>query len=278
MNINKLRDQYSDYYSGSLEPAMKEVFERQLSSDSNLREDYEQFVQAVSLLDSFDKDEIEVPHDLHETISARLDKYHYDVKQSQKVSFWSQWKLALAGGVAVFAIVASILTLQPQKSTINNAGISVSRPSLEFVYEDNKVELHVFSRGSEEIEVRNLTSGDLIKEIALAAGETLESPIDNKTESPVVIQASVGQERLTIMMPGISDKAELSSNGSVMDCAKALAAHYRTPIIMRSGDFERQVEWDFNGIKDASELPAYLDTIGITASIRKDGFLILTSR
>ncbi|HTQ08499.1 MAG TPA: hypothetical protein VMI31_00360, partial [Fimbriimonadaceae bacterium] len=90
MTNEKAREFFSAYHEGTLEPGFRVSFEQKLKSDYAVRHEFESFVRAMEKLDALRDEEIEIPADLHDRITARLDRHLYERRKSATPS-WSVW-------------------------------------------------------------------------------------------------------------------------------------------------------------------------------------------
>ena len=104
MNNDKAREFFSSYAEGALDAGLKQSFEAQLQRDRDLQSEYHDFERTLEHLGQFKFEEIAVPADLNETISARLDRNLYDRKHNAAPT-WHLWlrNFAIAGVSAAAA-------------------------------------------------------------------------------------------------------------------------------------------------------------------------------
>ena len=84
MNIEKAREFYSAYHEGSLDKGLKQAFERQLETDAQVAAEFRLFKQAMEELSQLESEAIEVPSDLHDRISARLDLHILEQRRKKE--------------------------------------------------------------------------------------------------------------------------------------------------------------------------------------------------
>ena len=112
MNSNKAREYFSAYLEGSLDAGLRQSFERKLATDATVQAEYRAFVSVVEKLNALKDETIDVPYDLHETISSRLDRHVYDNKSKTTFALSGWWRSLALGGLATAAIIATIVSLK----------------------------------------------------------------------------------------------------------------------------------------------------------------------
>ncbi len=279
MNINKARDFFSAYYEGELGGGIKEAFERSLTTDPALKSEYEEFVQIMKMLEE-PIPEVPAPHDLHEKIMTRLDHQTWEAKQSSKAGLFSSWRLAFFGGLAAFAIIGGALSINQNSNMGTQAGpigIPVATENVDVVAaKDGKLILKLQApRGSQYI-VRPYGSTEILKEVAMKS-ERFESEVSSNSEETVALEIldGKGTQKLLLVHPGTRRDNTLVGEGSVIECAQAIASAFRTPILVRVPDPERQISWNFESGDDHNVRSSKLAELKLNLSLREDGVSIL---
>lgn len=281
MNVTKAREHYSAYYEGTLDPGLKQALERAISTDPAIASDYQEFKATVELLRASADVPIIVPDTLHDQIQQRIDKHVYDQKQRTPVSPLSQWRTAFFGGVAVVAIgLSSLAVINQNDSKEAQANLvpfgNASSPKTDFHYVNGNVELSVETPKAAKVTILNLVTGKVVEELETEG--RLDSPLNNVGDSAVVLEIMVdkGNRTETIVLPGKLAGEAKKGTGTVLECAMATADAFRTPIILRANTLDTRVDWDFSDVTSTQDLPKALSDLGLTASVREDGFLILS--
>ncbi|MBX3115210.1 MAG: hypothetical protein KF836_11645 [Fimbriimonadaceae bacterium] len=285
MNINKARDFFSAYYEGELGGGIKEAFERSLTTDPALKAEYEEFVEIMKMLEE-PAEEVPAPHDLHDKIMARLDHESWQEKQTAKPGLFGNWKLAFVGALALVAIVAGGLSITNNGSGGNKveAGWGIPSPStnvtekVDVVAKDGKLVMNLEANSGSEFQIRAYGSTEVIEEVSLK-GTTFETEINTKSPDTVALEVinAKGESKLLMVHPGTRSESLLKGEGSIVDCAKAIASTFRTPILIRVPDPEQQVAWDFESTDDYNVRSTKLAASRLSLSLRTDGVSILTS-
>lgn len=283
MNSQKAQEFFSAYYEGDLEAGLKEAFERALVADPALAEEYRQFKIALDLFAREADEPIELPHDLHDRIMQKLDHHDWEAKRTAKTGFFGNWRLVAFGGLAVVAIAAAFVSvIQPNQGKGNAMGSIGAAPSvkatttLDAILIEGKLNVRVSAIGSDEVVVRNAATQEEVKSIR-AKDKTLDSEIATGSDTAVILDISPKNgQALSVVVPGDQAISASKSEGTVRDCALAMADLFRSPMIMRVSQPDRSVSWEFTGSESVSDRAAILKDQNLTLSLRSDGILVLS--
>src|SRR5206468_1416476 len=112
---------------------LRQAFERELGTDAQLLAEYKAFERMMSDLGTIKDVPVEMPFDLHERISARLDRHLYENKARPRALFGGWWRSVALGGVATLSIIGVIASLNSsggQTSLSSPVPISAPVPTL----------------------------------------------------------------------------------------------------------------------------------------------------
>lgn len=278
MNANKAREYFSAYYENELSQGLRQQFESALASDPKLQDEFAQFVQAVSLMTEMKDEEIEVPSDLSEIIARKVDKHVYDLRETAKPGIFGQFRLAMLGGIAVVAILATFFAINSQSAgKIGQANLIPSaQSSADLKYDGSTIRLVVTAGEKMSVKVTNAETKALVNETTLDH-RNLNSPLTNQQAAPVVldIDFSNNVQELTVVLPGTAETKVLQGSGTALDFAKAVAQTFRTPVLVRLKDRDAKMDWSFDSGEGINQLPALLKDQPQTLTIRDDRFLVL---
>lgn len=258
MNLAKAREYFSAYHEGSLDRGLKQSFELALSEDAQLQAEYRAFERLMDELPALAY-EVKVPEDLHELISARVDRQLFEHQRAQKPGLSTWWKGLLLAGAATAVIVPLAL-----KSTSPNepiaAGVSlwhrVEAPglSLDARSFDNPSDDAVLVRMTDQ-KLHTVTlkdeSGQVITTFKTS---TVTDPIGNsQNELAVFVSVEVDgvKDGVGIALPGTKRDMKSDGSGSLKDFARAFSNYYDEPISIWVTDLDRKISWDF---KDSDPL------------------------
>lgn len=284
MNATKARDFFSAYYEGELGGGIKEAFERALLDDPDLKAEYEEFCATMRLLEE-PTPEVEIPVDLHEKIMARLDLQAWEEKQNQKVSIWGQWRLALIGGIAVVAVIATVVSLN-NRSGENSIATPVPIPGqvkpvaeyVDLVADGKTLSISIRNGKNATYSLRDIADNAELGTIDVVGGKVMQAlQIESQTARAYGIYDNRNSEKLVIALPGSQQGEELKGSGNVLDLAVAIAGTFRTPIIVRAKDRDKQYSWDFDKSDDTAVISTKLNPQSLSISVREDGISILNS-
>ncbi len=281
MNPNKARDFFSAYHEGLLENGLRQSFERLLRSDATVQAEYEHFVKSMQMLEATAAEAIEVPADLHQRISAKLDRHIYETKAAQKPRFGFSLRPLVLGGIAVLALVAATVALWPaadQGLGLASVGPVVSSKAApaRIVLQDGEVHLQFVARGKAKIEVRNALSGEVVRTFALNA-QRLDSPLLNDQPEPVSLQIDDGaNEPIFIALPGTAAPKGSRGEGPVADYARALAQATRQAVLISVKEPNRLVEWSLPIDQANRDAAREAESMGLSLDVRAPGLLFLS--
>lgn len=255
MNANKAREFFSAYYEGSMDRAIRQTFERRLNSDSELHAEYKAFEQVMRRLDTLKDQPVEVPSDLHERISARLDRQIYESKRetaAKGIGGW--WKSFALAGTACVALVAALIAIKGSNSgSASTAGVTTAvaaAPSLKNV--NGSIELEykhpasASQRSVEKLTVREGVDGKVISETALKPGLELRQPLVNHNAQAALMSIEKGSSKILVVVPGTRQASEKSGEGSVQDLALALSGFYKITIELEISNLAEKATWSFD--------------------------------
>lgn len=269
MNSNKVRDFFSAYYEGTLDRAIRQTFEAKLKADSDLQTEYRAFEAVMRQLGSLKDQPVPVPDDLHETISARLDRHIYESKRRQTgVGLGNWWRTLVLGGAACAVLVAAVITLrnQPSGKTSVAGGVALDAPKPPAIVDANgTMELRYShpksssNRIAEKLVVREGTDGKVLSETPLQPGLEVKQPLENRSSNPVLLTIEKGSDHIVVVIPGKSPVSSKAGTGSVEDLAKALSANYAICVEIAMPDLAEKAEWNFG---TTNPLEAKIETSG----------------
>lgn len=288
MNQEKARDLFSAYLDGSLEPGLRQQFEKALSMDAGLKADYAAFSHTMLQLDQLQFEEIEIPIFLHDRIATRLEADEATRKKSG--GFFGNWLRGLAfSGLATAAIVGAVVAIKAQSDTAN-AGIFGSIPNLSsdsttkepgnlggpsstspsirkglksqlpanliaFKVNNSQVFLQYRSDRNAQIKISAVQTGKLIKRFDLNRN-ALSVPLKNDFANTALIQVTSSTEETpaVVALPGSSRSVLKTNGGTIYDFAGAIAAKYGVPVVVRAPQSQR-FSWtlDSDTAREATE-------------------------
>ncbi len=231
MNAQKTRDYFSAYYEGALEPGLKQSFERALQSDAQLSAEYAAFAEAIQGLEAMREIEIDLPMDLHEKISARLDRHIYETKQQAPARGWLWWRNAAIGGLVTTGLAMTAIGIFMRGDGGQAAALPTSsQASFKIDYDGMEPVVSDQGSGSRTVTVRSAETNQVLREFTLK-GDQLKSKLSNPNPTAFIfrVERSDGRKAL-VAVPGHDRLTTLAGKGSAFELAKALADHYRLPV------------------------------------------------
>lgn len=260
MNLNKAREYFSAYHENTLEPGLRQAMDRVLATDAEIKAEYVNFTRAIEAINAMQSESIETPFDLHERISARIDREVWEKKNKQKSNWMSTWWRSLAlGGVAVLAIVGTFSTvLRPSGSSTANAnlvgGVGDSYSILKM--DGGVLRVTVPQANGKTLKAVDAESGKEVLNLDLSKNK-VNSPLDNNQDVARWVTLSVtGRENVHVVVPGTKSRTETDGSGTMLDLAKHLADYYGAPVEVVGMENKTKFTWTLAGsnLSDASTI------------------------
>lgn len=263
MNAPKAREYFSAYRDGSLDKGLKQALERKFQEDGLLRAEYQAFERALKELEGLKNQPIEVPIDLHERISARLDKHVYETKRSAKPGLVAWWRQLAYGGVAVVAIVGAVFAVKAVSggdgsgaSFLGNGGkVQRVRPNPVIVESAGKISVKFDAMPGSKVNLRDGMGGPIVETLDLDTAVEFELSNSSSNPSETVIEAADGTYLTTVVLPGSVKQDVPTGNGTVLDCAKAISAQFGVAVHIegKPGD---PADWSISGTNPVTSVTA----------------------
>lgn len=254
MTNEKAREFFSPYYEGTLESGLKLSFERFLHSDPELQREYRLFERTLEELGELKFDEIEVPHDLHEKISAAIDRHIYENKRAATTGLSAFWRALALGGLAFAAIAGTVYSLPHTGGKVVPAGpgfgpVDAPKASghLEFKADPKSVAMEIEPAADQSITIASAPDGRVLRRVVVRAGQLNVTPLVNDQPTPAALSVSMDAEAAkVVVLPGTERGSDRSGEGDLMAFAKALAGYYNVPVVLDVKDVRQIVRWSFN--------------------------------
>lgn len=253
MTNEKAREYFSAYSEGTLDAGLAHSFEAKLKADSSLKFEYDQFASMLMELESLRDEEIEVPFDLNDRISAAIDKNAYDRKRAAKPA-WTLWlrNLSFAGltAVALYGAYVSINAIggntAPAQIGPGQAPESVQKPEsveqLQFKKTDAGVQMFFQPSEPHKVEVKGGEEG-LTSYMIDKAGRYVDLTNPQPTAVAFVVTVEGEAEPTVVVVPGSERRLVEAVNGSVVELAKAVADQFGVPVVVRSVHKDSELAW-----------------------------------
>ena len=278
MNLEKAREHFSAYYEKSLEPGLVSQLERAMVADSAVRAEYRAFEQACEAIQALQNEPVELPWDLHERISARLDKHVWEQERAKPKGIVAWWRTLALGGVAALGIFGAAMAILNQNSS-DYAGANVvpvsasSAPTPRVVAQGGEWILQLPASKEVTLKVVEFTTQKPVLERKLV-NQPVESPLKVNETSLLKVTAQRGDDvkELLVAVPGGNAVVEAKGTGTVRELALRAASYYRVPVSVKVKDFDQSVTFELAG-KSPSDAPT--SKIGEYALELREGVLIL---
>ncbi len=276
MSVDKAKELFSAYYEGTLEKGLAQTLERQLTDHPLLKEEYVAFEETMQQLESLKFEEAPLPFDLHETISARLDRHLYEEKQKRPAPL-GLWLRNLAfGGVAAAALLGAVLSLRAPEGKTNRASLATNSNQLALQATPTGAVIVNLPKKDGAMVIRAGVHGQLIRRIELKSVGADGVPLHNSNPEPSLVTIDVpGSEPFLVALPGAKRLSEREGQGSLTDFAQALAGFYNVPVKLEVQDTKIALTWSFQSSDPADA--AAISLTGTTFSVdeRRTGILCI---
>lgn len=253
MKRDKAYEYFSEYLEGTMDAHLRAQMDRLLSEDFQLQQDYQAFVASVEDLNGLHAIEVEIPADLHEKISSRLDHHLYQAAAQVKVPWFVRWRLALTGVAVAAAVVGGVIALLPQDESASGFGAGIApvatvRSPLRIVSDREGTFLRYTARREAKISVKRIEDGAVLTTYEIRANEELNVPLVYRGEraTPLEVRLEGNDEKLIVVMPGQERSESRVGSGTGLEMLMAMSAFYGRPVVLESGDTGQQVRWAFS--------------------------------
>jgi hypothetical protein len=287
MNQEKVREFFSAYYEGTLDPGLQQTMSATLTKDPVLLDEYRKFERTYEELAKLKYEVVEIPFDLHARITSRLDQHVEETNKSLPAG-WTIWvrNVALAG-VAAAAIVGAVLSLRPSTGTeVSPAGVNFpvtteeAPARVDAVLRQGVVKLEFSPSEPKTVEIRKGLEGEVLRTVELD-GNSMSSPLENTGDSAIAFAATVKEDRsvTVVAVPGklVSSDASPSGEGTLEQFALALANAYNVPVLLQVQDPKAPVKWDLTDEDVVRAATSVLDKQAYNVMKRESGLVSITA-
>ena len=256
MTNEKAREYFSAYSEGTLDAGLAHSFEAKLKVDAGLRGEYDQFVSMLKELEALRYEDIEVPFDLNDRISAAIDKNVFDRKRAAKPA-WTLWLrnfgiagLAAAALYGAYMSINSVATKgvqgasplpvpsQPQKPAVRTDAAE----QIEYTKSDKGVQMYFRPSTAHQVEIKGGVDG---VNTYTANNQGWFNDLTNSQPASAVFVVDVKGEMppTLVVVPGTERKTIEATNGSLTELAKAVADQFGVPVVVKSIHTDSELAW-----------------------------------
>ncbi len=249
MNPIKARDFFSEYYEGTLEPGLRQAFERTMRADAQVQTEYLQFQRLMAELGKLSHETIEAPYHLHDMIGARIDQAALEKRNLSRAKNGLWWRAWAYGAVATVALVGALFALKPSMGGPGAADVFSAPahmpPTLRV--KDGVVRARYQASEPTRVVIRQGVDGPVIEAFGIGA-QFLNKPLPNSSPTPALVSVQFGGEResLVVAIPGTQVQKDREGSGTVLDLAVAIAGFYNIPVQVGTSDTSAHVQWSFS--------------------------------
>jgi len=245
MNNDKAKEFFSAYEEGTLDPGLRQSLDQRLRSSSELQEDYRGFEGTLDELNSMKFETVEVPFDLHERISARLDRHIYDQKQAAKPS-WNLWlRNAGIAGLAAAAVFGAVMGIN-SRGDHNLSGVipgSVATDLLTVNAIPNGVVLQYKPSVQHIVTVTSGPGGQVLGKFNVGS-DGWANNLENGQPETALFNVDITSELPKIIaVPGLVRQKATIGQGTIQEFVRSLAGVYRTPVVLKTQHPDQTISW-----------------------------------
>ena len=262
MTNEKAKEYFSAYSEGTLDAGLARALEAKLNADSGLREEYTQFEATLKELESLRFEEIEVPFDLSERISAAIDRSIYDKKQTAQPGFANWFRNLAFAGLAAAAIFGAYLTINMTgKGPVGTgSGIpTIKSEQIEFRQSDAGVSFSYMPGSKHIVTIDGGSEGQQKMEVG-PRGWTGDLKNDQPDASAFTVTIDSEATPSIVVVPGTKRSNVTLGRGSVLDLAKAVANRYGVVVVLVSSNIKTEVSWELSGTDAFDSLNSVIKT------------------
>lgn len=286
MDLTQARELYSAYYEGTIERLSAVALETAMQADPEISEDYQLFASVMDSLPVLAQESVPLPHDLHDRIMQRIDHHEWEKKQEKRFSLFGGPKLAWFGvAAAVFIGFAAMAVIQANKaggtSEANSVPVAQTPFEVSFTVESGAVTLSAIGPLNSSVVLTSPEAG-VPAQTEATSNRAVKIPLQNQSSNPRVVEvtAMVGKTKrdsYVMVLPGTSRGAQLTGEGTLIDCAKAVAKTYGTPVQVE-GDSSKACRWSLTQKDTTDTLVVALGRTNVTARVSASGILQVSAR
>lgn len=276
MNLDRAREFYSAYYEGGLDDGLRQAFQRALSKDSSIADEYSQFVRIMDELKNLDSP-IEFPAGLHESIMRRLEiQQQTTSSRSDRFEIFFALRPLAYGTAATIAILATIFSLSTRQSAeISGASFGLVRESQPTIVIKSGKAVLQFSTEANNVVRFSDSSGTQSYGVIEVEGQAVESPIVNTGKESKIVRVSFdrGHETRILSLPGSERNLTREGSGTAVDFVRAVSDYYAVTILLTGNEPSSVGEWKFEGTDLQTSISDELKVFNLSAEVRTDGLV-----
>lgn len=277
MNVAKAREYFSAYHEGTLDRGLREAFERALKTDAQVAAEYKAFASLMEGLGAYGAASIEPPDDLHEKISARLDKAVWEQKRTEKPTAFGWLKALGLTAVATTLIFVVATQMRPSGNVQTANVVPMGQGSgIDVRFDSGRTLLSYPGLKDRGVILRD-EGGEVLQAIRVEGEEIKDKLLANASPRAKVLGVEVpGQPTVYVAIPGSTAQSVTEGSGSLKEMARAFAGFYRNPVVLAVKDPEQAVDWKLEADEMKSAQNA-LSILGFQSELRQSGVLWIQS-
>lgn len=283
MNLAKAKEYFSAYYEGSLDKGLRQTFETHLRTDAQTQAEYRAFERTMMDLEALGRVEIEPPIDLHDRISARIDKMVWDQKQERAPFFSTWWRTLTVAGVAAAGFAIAIFQVSTHRGPeMNVGGVPLptpqsSAPTFKGGIPGGGVEVSYPALPNQSVTIRD-QHGKVLQTVSLEGGlkDKALSNTDTKAQLMSIEPSDQKAGAIFVALPGKESDASTAGKGSLKDLAVAIAGHYGKPVVLEVSDAEKPASWTFESVEALSAATKSVQQLGLQTEQHNTGEILIT--
>jgi hypothetical protein len=274
MTSEKARDFFSAYREGTLETGLRLGLERKFESDGNLLAEYKSFCSTLDSLEGLKNEVIELPFDLHDKISAHVDRDIWERKRSSPAGWFGKLRTSAFVGAGALVVFGAVYSLSHRGSSEPMpAGVipPTSSTSLDLQPQADGLWVTYAPAQDREVVFRSGSSELPFEREKVGKNSPLKQRLDNPGVGTVLLKIDVqdapSEGSLEVAVPGVHRDGNAKGTGTLEEFARALAGRFREAVLLKAVDGQTQVAWDFTQTDGLSAAQGALgDRFGVDQS------------
>lgn len=237
MNLAKAREYFSAYHEGTLDRGLKQQFEAHLNGDAQLQAEYRAFERTITQLETLKAEVPEPDFDLHDRISARLDRHALESREHAKPGWFSWVRGYAVAGLAAFAFIGFFAS--KQLGAFGAGSLVLGEPSISIVETVDGVKVTIPGEASERSLDVELVDGSSLESTEIGKGGYTQNLANrNETAQLLTLKIEGAAHAVKIALPGSKREVNKEGSGTVDQFAMAIADKHGVPVVLEGdGDF-----------------------------------------
>lgn len=293
MSKDRLRDHFSAYFDGTLDPALRQSLASKLASDPEFQKEYAQFSRTMELLGDLANEPIEIPIYLSDRITTKLEEAPSKAPSWLDTISLSWFKAAGFASAAVIVIAASYYAYSASTHTATTAesgmvpSVGPAREKADPDYLKIKIingEVHAFYRSSspKTLLITSPNTNEVRRKEEIDSKKEANLTLANDYPSTVSYQVEVtGDNRPTLVFVAGKERTSpeaAKGNGSSSAFIENICNKYGVTVQLTVSNPKANIAWKLDSGSAMDDLKNSLVQNGWNVSQMSDGLIVIQDR